>query len=226
MNVKTAFLNEKLEEDIYMNQLQGFVQKGFDHLVSKLKNFLYGLKQSPRAWYQRIDSFFTKEGFTRSQRDHFLYIKQMGEFLLIILIYDDDFIMLASRSTKLAWLKSKFKEEFEKSDFGELKYCLGVEFKKDRETHTITMSQSKYIGDVLKRFNMEECKSISTPLDVHVKFLKLLEEEYEEIQDEMEGVPYKARIGSLIYAIVGTRLDLTFPMNMMNQFMSKASPTH
>ena len=169
MDVKTAFLNGELEEDIYMDQPHGFGQEGSDHLVCKLKKSLYGLKQSPRAWYQRIDSFFTKEGFTRSQADHSLYIKQTGEYLLIVLIYVDDLIILASLLAKLAWLKAKLKEEFELSDLGELKYCLGVEFERDREARTITMNQSKYIEEVLKRFNMEECKPIGTPLDVNVK---------------------------------------------------------
>lgn len=226
MDVKTAFLNGELEEDIYMDQPQGFGQDGLEHLVCKLKKSLYGLKQSPRTWYQRIDSFFTKEGFTRSQADHSLYIKQTGEYLLIVLIYVDDLIILASHLTKLAWLKAKLKAEFEMSDLGELKYCLGVEFERDRKARTITMSQKKYIEEVLKRFNMEECKPISTPLDVNVKLLKLSEEEFEELQGEMEGVPYKAGVGSLMYAMVGTRADLAFPVSMVSQFMSKAGPAH
>jgi hypothetical protein len=75
MDVKTAFLNGELEEDIYMDQPQGFMQDGKEHLVCKLKKSLYGLKQSPRAWYQCIDMFFTHEGFSRSQVDHSLYVK-------------------------------------------------------------------------------------------------------------------------------------------------------
>jgi transposase InsO family protein len=226
MDVKTAFLNGELEEEIYMDQPQGFGPKGFDHLVCKLKKSLYGLKQSPRAWYQRIDSFFTNEGFTRSQADHSLYIKQTGEYLLIVLIYVDDLIILASLLAKLSWLKSKLNEEFDMSDLGELKYCLGVEFVRDRVARTISMSQKKYLEEVLKRFNMEECKPIGTPLDVNVKLLKLSDEEYAEIEGDMQGVPYKAGVGSLMYAMVGTRADLAFPVSMVSQFMSKASPSH
>ena len=210
MDVKTAFLNGELEEDIYMDQPQGFQQKDFEHLVCKLKKSLYGLKQSPRAWYQRIDSFFTKEGFTRSEADHSLYIKQTGEYLLIVLIYVDDLIILASLLAKLAWLKGKLNAEFEMSDLGELKYGLGVEFVRDRKARTITMSQRHYIEEVLKRFNMEECKPIGTPLDVNVKLMKLSEEEFEAIQGEMEGVPYKGGVGSWMYAMVATRADLAF----------------
>ena len=122
--------------------------------MCKLKKSLYGLKQSPRAWYQRIDMFFTQEGFSRSQADHSLYVKQTGEYLLIVIIYVDDLIILASNVSILKWLKSKLEDEFEMSDLEELRYCLGVEFERDRVNRTITMSQSKYIKEVLKRFNM------------------------------------------------------------------------
>jgi hypothetical protein len=226
MDVQTAFLNGELEEDIYMSQPHGFEEKDFEHLVCKLKKSLYGLKQSPRAWYQRIDSFFTKEGFTRSEADHSLYIKQTSEYLLIVLIYVDDLIILASLLEKLAWLKAKLNAEFKMSDLGELMYCLGVEFKRDRKARTITMSQKKYIKEVLKRFNMEECKPIGTPLDVNAKLLKLSVEEFEALASEMEGVPYKSGVGSLMYAMVATRADLAFAVSMVSQFMSRAGPTH
>ncbi len=85
--------------------------------------------------------------------------------------YVDDLIILASNVNILKWLKSRLEDEFEMSDLGELHYCLDVEFERDRANHTITMSQRKYIEEVLKRFNMEECKPIGTPLDVNSKLL-------------------------------------------------------
>ncbi len=96
----------------------------------------------------------------------------------------------------------------------------------DRANRTITMSQSKYIEEVLKCFNMEECKPIGIPLDVNSKLLKLTEEEFQGIQEEMQGIPYKAAVGSLMYAMVGTRPDLAFPVSMVSQFMSGAGPSH
>ncbi len=121
------------------------MQDGKEHLMCKLKKTLYRLKQSPRAWYQRIDMFFTHKGFSRSQADHLLYVKQTGEYLLIVIIYVDDLIILASNVNILKWLKSRLEDEFEMSDLGELHYCLGVEFEKDRANCTITMSQNKNI---------------------------------------------------------------------------------
>jgi hypothetical protein len=138
----------------------------------------------------------------------------------------DDLIILASYVNILKWLKSRLEDEFEMSDLGELQYCLGVEFERDLANRTITMSQRKYIEEVLKRFNMEECKPIGTPLDVNSKLLKLTEEEFQGIQEEMQGIPYKAAVGSLMYAMVGTRPDLAFPVSMVSQFMSRAGPSH
>ena len=138
----------------------------------------------------------------------------------------DDLIILASNVTQLKWLKSELEKEFEMSDLGELHYCLGVEFERNREAHTITMNQRSYIEEVLKRFNMEECKPVGTPFDVNSKLLKLLDEEFVNVQREMKGVPYKARVGSLMYAMVATRADIAFAVSTVSQFMSKAGPPH
>jgi hypothetical protein len=143
-----------------------------------------------------------------------------------MIIYVDDLIILVSNVSILKWLKSRLEDEFEMSDLGELHYCLGVEYERDRANRTISMSQSKYIEEVLKCFNMEECKPIGTPLDVNSKLLKLTEEEFQGIQEEMQGIPYKAAVGSLMYAMVGIRPDLAFLASMVSQFMSRAGPSH
>ena len=201
MDVKTAFLNPKLEEVIYMDQPQGFVQEGKEHLKCKLKRALPELKQSGRAWYRDIDAMFARKGFKRGHADHSLYTLQSREFLVIVILYVDDMILLASGMTKMLEVKAMLKEEYEMTDLGELYYCLGVEFKRDRAAQTITMSQHKYLEEILKRFNMEECKAIGTPLDTHVKLAKLTDEEFEEVRADMQGVPYKAAVGCLMYAM-------------------------
>lgn len=226
MDVKTAFLNGELEEDIYMEQPQGFIDQDKPNLVCKLKKSLYGLKQSPRAWYQRIDSFFVKEGFIRSEADHSLYVLQAKDFLLVVILYVDDLIILSNTMVKLDWLKKKLEKEFEMSDLGELHYCLGVEFTRNRVSKTITLSQSKYIEEVLKRFNMQDCKPIGTPLEANLKLMKLTDEEYAEVEHQMQGIPYKAAVGSLMYAMVGTRMDLAFAVSVVSQHMAKPGPMH
>ena len=194
--------------------------------MCKLKKTLYGLKQSLRAWYHRTDSFFINEGFCRSQADYSLYVKQTGEYLLMTILYVNDLIVLASNVTQLKWLKLELKKEFEMSNFEELHYCVKVKFERNRKAHTITMNQMRYIKEVLKRFNMKECKPGGTPFNVDSKLLKLLDEEFVNVQREMKGVSYKAGVESLMYAMVATRADIAFAESTVSQFMLKAGSPH
>ena len=152
------------------------------------------LKQSPRAWYHRIHLFFINEGFCRSQVDHSLYVKQMGEYLLVAILYVDDFILFSSNITQLKWLKSELEKEFETSDLIELHYYIGVEFERNKEACTITMNQKNCIEKILRRFNMKMCKAVGTPFDVNLKLSKILDEKFVNMQRKMEGVPYKAGV--------------------------------
>ena len=226
MDVKTAFLNGDLEEDIYMEQLNGFVQRGHEHLVCKLKKSLYGLKQASRAWYQKIDATLLDLGFERSVADHSLYFAQTGPCVMLVLVYVDDLIILSSNMESMAALKSKLEAEYEMTDLGELHYCLGVEFARDRGARTITMSQAKNVKEVLERFGMEDCKSIGTPLDTKVKLVKISDEEYDKDAPRMASVPYKSAVGSLMYAMVATRADLAFAISTVSQHMARPGWSH
>ena len=140
MDVKTAFLNRDLEEDIYMEQPSGFVQRGQEHLVCKLRKSLYGLKQASRAWYQKIDATLLNLNFERSIVDHSLYFAQDGPYVMLVLVYVDDLIILSSNMESLATLKSKLEAEYKMTNLGEFHFFLGVEFTRDRDARTITMS--------------------------------------------------------------------------------------
>ena len=226
MDVKTTFLNPYLEEVIYMDQPQGFVQDGQQHLKGKLKKAIYGLRQCGRAWYKDIDATFERDGFTRSHANHSLNIKQTSKSLLIVIIYVDDLIILASDMDMMKGLKFKLEEEYDMSDVGELHFFLGVHIERDRAANTITMHQRSYIEEVLKRFGMKDCKSITTPLDVKAQLVKLTDEEHEGHMQEMQGVSYKEAVGSLMYATVATRADIAFAVSVVTQFMSKPSSMH
>ena len=116
--------------------------------------------------------------------------------------------------------------EIEMSVLEELHYCIGLEFERNRETHTITMNQRSYIKEVLNLLNMNECKPVGTPFDVSLKLLELSDDEFGNVQRKMEGVPYKARVESLMYAMVGTRDDLAIAVSMVSQFISHAIASH
>jgi hypothetical protein len=226
MDVKTAFLNGDLEEEIYMEQPEGFVEEGQEDLVCKVNKALYGLRQSQRVWNKRINKSLVSKGFKRSHADPSLYIKQTRRYILIVLIYVDDLILLSSDKEKMSELKASLEEEYNMSDLGELHFFLGVHIERNRAARTITLHQRSYIEEVLERFGMADCKPIGTPLDAKTQLVKLSIEEYEEHSSEMQGVPYKEAVGSLMYAMVATRADLAFAVSMVSQFMSRPGPMH
>ena len=226
MDVKTAFLKPFLKEDIYMDQPKGFEQLGREKLKCKLRKTIYGLRQSGREWYKDIDATITSEGFTRGYADHSLYVKQTSEYILIVIVYVDDLIMMANNMVMMGELKRKLEAEYDMTDLGELHHCLSIEFKRDRAARTITMSQKHFIEEVLERFGMQDCKPIGTPIDPKARLLKLTEEEFKQCEGEMEGVPYKQAVGSLMYIMVGTRPDLAFPQSVVSQHMARPGPMH
>ena len=111
------------------------------------------------------------------------------------------------------------------SNLKELYYYLGVEFEMNKEACTITMNQMSYLEEVFKRFNMEECKLVRIPFNANSK-LKLMDKKFGNVQRKMKSVLYKARVGSLIFAMVDTRADIIFAVSTVSQFMSKAGPPH
>ena len=133
-----------------------------------LKKAIYGLKQAPRSWYIKIDTFFKQQGFLKSKNDSSIYIKldRQGNVCLISL-YVDDLIITGGAYQLVADIKSNLSHEFAMKDLGDLHYCLGISFW--RESGKTFITQSKYAREILDRFKMSECKSVSTPLDQNVK---------------------------------------------------------
>lgn len=160
MDVKTAFLNGQIEEEVYIEQLKGF--ETFDHEshVCRLKRALYGLKQAPRAWYTRIDNYFTRLGFTKSEVNANLYhIMVKGKELIIVLYVDD--LILTGDDQLIMSCKEDLTREFEMKDMGLMHYFLGMEvWQKDGE---LFVSQGKYAHEILRIFHMEKCKPMQTP---------------------------------------------------------------
>lgn len=127
-NVKSAFLNGNIQEEVYTMQPEGYIIEGNEHLVCKLKKALYGLKQASRAWYGRIDSHFRELGYVRSECEHTLYRKELenGERLLLS-VYVDDIIYTSSSEVLINQFKAEMMTTFDMSDLGELNYFLGLE---------------------------------------------------------------------------------------------------
>eukprot|EP00253_Pinus_taeda_P036630 PITA_36630 len=132
MDVKTTFLDGDMEEEIYMKQLEGFVVKGKKELVCKLNKSLYGLKQSPRMWYQKFDTFIQGLDFTRSKEDHCVYFKLIGDRVIYLVLYVDDMSLIGNDKEIIHDLKTQFSSKFDMKDIGAANYILGREIKRDQ----------------------------------------------------------------------------------------------
>ncbi len=193
MDIKTAFINADLEEDMYMEQPKGFTQRD-KHLMYKLHKSLYGLKQSPKAWNQKLDAFLKNIKFVRSDAVFSMYVAQVKGVKFFIIVYVDDLIWVYNNKDNLLQVKEELSRKFEMKDLSNLHFFLGIEVERDC-AHLLYINQIGYVKEILKRFRMEHYKAIKMPLDPNTKFKKNVNKD-----DEMVKVPYQKVVGSLMYA--------------------------
>ena len=223
MDVKTAFLNGDLNEEIYMT-----VPEGIDHdvtsAVCKLNRTLYGLKQSPRMWNQRIDQYLiNQQGFIRLHADQSLYIRRSQSELAIIALYVDDLLILSNTIEAMSKIKSALSREFEMSDCGELHQFLGIRITRDRANRRISLDQSQLANQIMSRFGMEECNPVTTPLDPSIQ---LKSADKDTSQSPVDQNLYRRMIGSLMYLMIGTRPDIAAAVSIISQFASNPTILH
>nr|GEX15689.1 uncharacterized mitochondrial protein AtMg00810-like [Tanacetum cinerariifolium] len=201
MDVKTSFLNEILKEDVYVGQPPGFVSKQYPDHVYALDKALYGLKQAPRAWYDVLSQFLIESGFQKGYIDTTLFIKNKGKHIMLIQIYVDDIIFGSTNPKYCTKFSDLMVKRFEMSMMGEMKFFLGLQV--NQFSNGIFINQSKYILDILKRFGLENCDTVPTPMVEQAK-LKL-----DLVGKPVDHTNYSSMIGSLMY-VTSSRPDITF----------------
>lgn len=218
LDVKNAFLNGDLEEEVFMDLPPGFEGKFGEKKVCRLKKSLYGLKQSPRAWFDRFGKVVKLQGYVQSQADHTMFYKHSSERrVAILIVYVDDIILTGDDVFELDRLKKALAREFEIKDLGPLKYFLGMEFARSKKG--IFISQRKYILDLLGETGLLGCKAAETPIEPN---LKLRPASPEEMVDKER---YQRLVGRLIY-LSHTRPDIAFAVSMVSQFMHSPNQGH
>ncbi|OAE34321.1 hypothetical protein AXG93_1054s1050 [Marchantia polymorpha subsp. ruderalis] len=226
MDVKTAFLNGRLDEEVYMAIPEGLKISSENNMVCKLNKSIYGLKQSSRQWYQRIDSFLLQIAFTRANADQNVYVHFQENAFVYLALYVDDCILASNSLRLLTKIKEKLKAEFEMVDLEEIHHCLGMEVDRNREEGWIRISQPRYLVEKLARFNMADCKPIDTPMEPDLKLSTLDSPNSVGESEEVKNIPYQAAVGSLMWAMVCTRPDISFAVSSVAQFMSNPGLTH
>jgi len=164
MDVKTAFLNRDLFEDVYMDQLDGSVASGKRHMVCKLRKSIYGLKQASRQWYLKFDNVVTSLSFKENVVDQCIYLKASGRKFIILVLYIDDILLASNDVDFLCDTKQTLTAHFYMKDLGNASFVLDIKIHRDRTRGILGLSQKGYIERVLDRFNMKSCRSCTTPI--------------------------------------------------------------
>ena len=169
-DVATAFLHGTLDKDIYMEQPESYVVPRKENLVCHLKKSLYGLKQSPRCWNKSFKEFMISQGFELSAADPCVFIWKVKDQLAIVAVHVDDRILLTKTEQEIIHLKVSLTARFKTKDMGKLHYCLGVNIK--ILDGVLQLSQEQYILKILRKYKLQDCKPVLTPMDVNVKLIK------------------------------------------------------
>ncbi|KAJ1696040.1 hypothetical protein LUZ63_012738 [Rhynchospora breviuscula] len=217
MDVKSAFLNGWIDEEVYVQQPPGFVDHFNPDYVFKLHKALYGLKQAPRAWYGRLCTFLLDNGFARGKMDTTLFTKKRDDHLLLVQIYVDDIIFGSTNATLAQEFSSLMSSEFEMSMMGELNFFLGLQIKQLQDG--IFISQIKYAKELIKKFGVEDSKSLDTPMGKSANI------DADEKGKPMDITLYRGIIGSLLY-LTASRADIMYAVCLCARYQANPKDSH
>jgi len=219
LDVKNAFLHGDLLEEVYLAPPPGFALKGeYSGRVCRLHKSLYGLKQSPRAWFARFSSVILQSGFTQCRSDHTCFIRATpAGRRTIVLVYVDDIIITGDDPSGISGVKATLSSAFEVKDLGHLRYFLGIEVARSRKG--ISISQRKYTLDLLRDTGLLGCRPASTPMDINHR---LHADAGDPLPDPSQ---YQRLVGRLIY-LTNTRPDISFSVSVLSQFMHSPRTSH
>ncbi|GJT05129.1 retrovirus-related pol polyprotein from transposon TNT 1-94 [Tanacetum coccineum] len=201
MDVKTAFLNGELKEEVYVSQPEGFVDQDNPSHVYKLKKALYGLKQAPRAWYDMLSSFLISQQFSKGAVDPTLFTRHAGNDILLVQIYVDDIIFASTNTAMCDEFANQMTSKFKMSMMGQMSFFLGLQI--SQSPRGIFINQSKYASEIVKKYSLNTTDSVDTPII-----------ETKKLDEDLQGKPvdatlYYGMIGSLMY-LTDSRPDLNY----------------
>ncbi|KAH9112159.1 hypothetical protein AeMF1_013477 [Aphanomyces euteiches] len=221
LDVKTAFLNGDLDEDIYMEQPERYQVEGKSHLVCKLNKSIYGLKQAPRQWNKKLNDHLASTGFKRCHKEQCIYVMVNIEARSItyLAVYVDDIVIGTSCKKALDAVRGDLTRTFEMSDKGELNFLLGMRIERDRSARTVKISQSTFVEELLVKFHMQGCDSEPTPqvqgLPADVR-----------PNDNANNLPYRSLTGALQYLVTATRPDIAYAVRFLSSHNHDYNTSH
>jgi transposase InsO family protein len=223
MDVKSAYLNGNLAEEIYMEQPEGFKVPGKETMVCRLKKGLYGLKQAGRSWHQTIDPVLKGMRLIALGSDHCVYLHRVGSTVVIIALYVDDLFIFGTPTPLINTFKKRLQTAFEMEDLGEAKFALGIEITRDRASRTLTISQRAYINSLIERFGQADSNAQATPVEPNTLLQKA---DASHTAQPNEIKLYQSAVGALQYAASGTRPDISFAVSALSKYSSNPDSSH
>ncbi|CAM8889388.1 unnamed protein product [Rhodiola kirilowii] len=217
MDVKSAFLNGFLNEEVYVAQPKGFEDPHHPDSVYHLKKALYGLKQAPRAWYERLTVFLVDHGYVRGGVDKTLFVKHIRSDFIIAQIYVDDIVFGSNTQKLVDQFVEQMQKEFKMSMVGEMNYFLGLQVTQKEDG--IFISQSKYAKNLIKKFDLEKASHKRTPAATHIKITK------DEAGTKVDQTLYRSMIGSLLY-LTASGPDITYAVGVCARYQADPKESH
>ncbi|PIL37456.1 transcription factor [Ganoderma sinense ZZ0214-1] len=229
VDVKSAYLNGEFDDNevIYMSIPPGADLTDDPTLALRLLRPLYGLRQSARHWYKKLRQVLEELlDMKTCDVDQAVFYYVEGTDLIIIVVHVDDLTIAASCVALVIRVKAKLREAFAISDEGEIHWILGFAVIRDRSARTLSLSQTSYIEAIVRRFGLEDAKPLSTPMDPHVQLTAEQSPKTTAEVAEMRNVPYREAVGSLQYASLGTRPDITYAVSVLSRFLENPGRAH
>ncbi|GJX42653.1 putative ribonuclease H-like domain-containing protein [Tanacetum coccineum] len=217
MDVKSAFLYGKIEEEVYVCQPPGFEDPEFPDRVYKVEKALYGLHQAPRAWYETLSTYLLDNGFQRGQIDKTLFIKRVKSDILLVQVYVDDIIFGSTKKELCTEFEKLMHKKFQMSSMGELTFFLGLQVM--QKDDGIFISHDKYVDEILKKIGFLTVKTASTPIETSKPLMK--DENAEDVNVHL----YRSMIGSLMY-LTSSRPDIMFVVCACARFQVTPKVSH
>lgn len=222
MDIKTAFLNGNLEKAVYMEILNGMLNKDKykTEYVCKLEKALYGLKVSPRRWYKKFRICIERLNFEVSPFQPCIFVQRSRECMIIALLYVNDILIVGNDAASIEKLKKRLSEKFGIKDLGVVNKFIGHEIIRDRKNRVMYLQQCNTVIKIIKRFGMAECKPVNTLVITHNTGKKGVDQA-SEILGRKEIVPFREIIGSILYVINCSRPDICYAVNVMSHRKDK-----
>ncbi|GKD73303.1 putative ribonuclease H-like domain-containing protein, partial [Tanacetum coccineum] len=217
MDIKSAFLYGKIEEEVYVCQPPGFEDPNFPDRVYNVEKALYGLHQAPRAWYETLSTYLLDNRIQRGKIDKTLFIRRDKGDILLVQVYVDDIIFGSTKKSLCTDFEKIMHKKFQISSMGELTFFLGLQVKQKEDG--IFISQDKYVTEILKKFSFSDVKTASTPMETHKPLLK--DEDGEDVDEHL----YRSMIRSLMY-LTSSRPDIMFAVCACAKFQVNPKNLH